>query len=67
MIAHTGENAELGESSSITVGMQTCTTTLKTSMEVSQKIGNQPTSGPSNATLRHIPKGCSDQTTRTFV
>ena len=29
------------------VGVQTCTTTLEISMVVSQKTGNQPTSGPS--------------------
>ena len=44
---------------SLLVGMQTCTTTLKISMVVSQKIGNQPISGPSNTTLEHVPKGCS--------
>ena len=41
------------------VGMQTYTTTLEISMEISQKIGNQPTSGHSNTTLGHIPKNFS--------
>ena len=38
------------------VGVQTCTTTLEVSMAVSQKIGNQLTSGPRNAILGQIPK-----------
>ena len=38
------------------VGMQACTTTLEISMVVSQKTGNQSTSGPSNSTLAHISK-----------
>ena len=41
------------------VGMQTCTTTLEISMAVSQKIGTQSTSRPSNITPGHIPKGCT--------
>ena len=41
------------------VGMETCTTTLEISMVVSQKAGNQPTSGPRNITLGHIPEGYS--------
>ena len=45
------------KSPSFLVGMQTCTTTLKISMVVSQKTRNQSTSGPSNTTLEHIPKG----------
>ena len=43
----------------LVVGMQTCITTLEISMVVSQKIGNQPTSGLNNTTLGHIPKGGS--------
>ena len=39
------------------VGVQTYTATLE--MAVSQKIGNQSTSRPSNSTLGHIPKGCN--------
>ena len=41
------------------VGVLTCTSTLEISMSVSQKIGNQSISRPSNTTLRHIPKGCT--------
>ena len=41
------------------VGVQTSKTTLKTSMVVSQKIGNQPNSGNRNYTLGHIPEGIS--------
>ena len=48
-----------GNTHPLLVGMQTCTTTLEISMAVSQKIGNQPTSGSSNITLWHIPKRCS--------
>ena len=38
------------------MGMKTCIITLEISIAVSQKISNQPTSGPSNTTLGHIPK-----------
>ena len=48
-----------GNTPPLLVRMQTCTTTLETSLAISQNIGNQPTSWPSNATLRHIPKACS--------
>ena len=48
-----------GNTPLLLVGMQTCTTTLEISMAVSQKIGNQPTTRPSNTTLGHIPKECS--------
>ena len=48
-----------GSISPLLVGMQICTTTLEISMAVSQKIGNHPPSGSSNATLGHIPKGYS--------
>ena len=42
------------------VAVQTCATTMKINMVVSQKIRNQSTSGPSNTTtLGHIPKECS--------
>ena len=37
-------------------GMQTFTTTLEISMEISQKIGIQPTLEPSNTTLEHMSK-----------
>ena len=37
-------------------GMQTSTTTLEISIAVSQKIGNQLTTRPSNTTLCHISK-----------
>ena len=37
---------------------QTCATTLENSVAVSQKIGNQPTSGSSNTSLGNIPKRC---------
>ena len=47
-----------GNTPSPLAGGQTCTTTLEISMAVSQKIGNQPTSRPSNTTPGHIPKGC---------
>ena len=39
------------------VGVQTGTATLEINMAVSQKIGTQPTSRPSNTALGHIPKG----------
>ena len=45
-----------GNTSQVLVEMQTCTTTLEINMMVSQKIENQPNSGP---TLGHIPKVCS--------
>ena len=45
-----------GNTHPLMVEIQTYTTTLETSMAVSQKIGNQPTSGSSNTTLEHIPK-----------
>ena len=48
-----------GNTHALLVGMKTCITSLKISMVVSQKIGNQPTSGPSNTTLGHILKRCS--------
>ena len=41
------------------VGMQTCADTVEISVAVSQETGSQPTSGPSNTTLGHIPKGRS--------
>ena len=41
------------------IGVQTFTATLEISVAVSQKTENQPTSGPSNIILGHIPKGCS--------
>ena len=48
-----------GNTLALLMGMQTCSITLEISMAVSRKIGNQPTSGSSNITLGHIPKGCS--------
>ena len=48
-----------GNTLPLLVGMQTCATPLKISMAVSQKIGNHPTTRPSNTTLGHMPKGCS--------
>ena len=53
-----------GVTQPLLVEMQTCTTTLEICMVVSKKIGNKHTSGPSNTTLGHIPKGWS---IRTFV
>lgn len=44
-----------GTSPAFLVG-QTLTATLETRMVVSQKVGNQPTSRPSNTTLGHITK-----------
>ena len=41
------------------VGVQTYSATLEINVSVSQKIGNQSTSVPSNIILRHIPKGCT--------
>ena len=46
-----------GNTHPMLVEMKTSSATLEISMVVSQKIGNQPTSGPSNTTLGHIPKG----------
>ena len=48
-----------GNTPPLLVGMQTLATTLEISMEVSQKIGSQPTSGSSSTTLGHIHKSCS--------
>ena len=48
-----------GNTPPLLVGMQTCANTLEIHMVVSQKIGNQFTSGPSNTTLGHILKVCS--------
>ena len=48
-----------GNTPPLLVRMQTYTTTLEISMLIPQKIGNQPTSGSSNTTLGHIPKGYS--------
>ena len=48
-----------GDSPPLLVRMQICTTILKISMVLPQKIMNQPTSGPSNTTLGNIFKGCS--------
>ena len=47
MIAYAGDDVKSGEHSPLIVVMKICTTTLEISMAVSQKIGNQPTSGPS--------------------
>lgn len=41
------------------VEMQSCTATLEISVALSQKIGNPPTSRPSNTTPWHITKSCS--------
>ena len=48
-----------GNTHPLLVRMQTCAAPLEISVAVSQKIWNQPTSGPSNTTLGHIPKRCS--------
>ena len=48
-----------GSSPPLLVGIKTCTATLKTSMEVFQKIGNQSTARLSNTTSGHTNKGCS--------
>ena len=48
-----------GNTPLLLVGMKTCTAILKISMSISQKIGNQSTSRPSNITLWHIPKRCT--------
>ena len=45
-----------GNTHSLLVRMQTCTTTFEISMAVSQKIVNKPTLGSSNTTLGHIQK-----------
>ena len=42
------------------VGMQDSTAPLDVSMVVSQKIGKQPSSRPSNTTFGYITKGCSN-------
>ena len=56
MIALAGEVVEKGYTHPFLVGMQTCATTMESSVEVSQKIRDQPTHGPSNTTLGNIPK-----------
>ena len=48
-----------GNTHPLMVGMQTCATTLEISMTLSQKIGNQPTSGSNSTTFGNIPKRCS--------
>ena len=54
MIAYARKDeSSKGNTPPLLVGMKTCTTTLKISVMVSQKTGNQPT------TLGHIPKKCS--------
>ena len=45
-----------GNTPPLLVGMQTCTATLKISMVVSQKIGNQPTARPAIPLLGIYPK-----------
>ena len=45
-----------GNTPPLLVGLHTCTTTMENSMVVSQKIGNEPTEGSNNTTLRHISK-----------
>ena len=45
-----------GNTHPLLVEMQTCTATLKISMSISQKIGNQPSSGSSSNVLGYIPK-----------
>ena len=59
MISYDGEYAEKGNTLPPLVGVQNCTATLEINMVISQKIGNQPTSRPSNTTLGHITKGCA--------
>ena len=49
-----------GNTFSLLVQVQTCTTTVEIGVLVSQKIGSQATSRPSNTTLGHIPRGCSN-------
>ena len=48
-----------GNTFALLVGMQAGTTPLDTSMAISQKIREQPSSRPSNTTFGYIPKGCS--------
>ena len=48
-----------GNTHPLLVGMQTCAANLEISVAVSQKIENQPTSGPIYTTLGNIPKRCS--------
>ena len=55
-----------GNTPPLLVGIQTCTTTLKIGMMVSQKVGNQPSSGPSNTTFGHTQKMLIN-TTKAFV
>ena len=45
-----------GNNHPLLVGMQTCAITLEISVAVSQKIGSQPTSRPSNIAVGQIPK-----------
>ena len=45
-----------GNTSPLLVGVQTGTAPLDISMAVSQKIGKQPTSRPSNTNFGYIPK-----------
>ena len=47
-----------GSTHPLLVGMQTCATTLESSVAVTQEVGNQPTSRSSNTTLAIIPKRC---------
>ena len=59
MIAYSIEDVSKGNTHPLPMGMQTCTITLEISMAVSQKIGNQPTSGSNYTTLVYILKRCS--------
>ena len=45
-----------GNTHPLLVGMQSCTATVEISVAVSQETKSQPPSGPSNSTLRNIPK-----------
>ena len=50
------DDADNGNTPPLLVGLQTCTTAMKISMEVPQKTGNWSASKPSYATFGHIPE-----------
>jgi hypothetical protein len=57
--AHAGKMRSKGNTSTLLVGVQTCTTTLEINLAVSLRIGNSSTSRLSYTTPWYIPKGCS--------
>ena len=59
MIVYAGEDVEQGEHSSTADGSSNLHSHFGNKYGISQKIGTQSTSGPSNTILGHIPKECT--------